>query len=188
MPVEEEWEGLVRPNEALRELGLGPGMVIADLGCGYGTFSIPAARIVGSKGKVYALDIDKEMVKRVGERAKRANLANVETLVGDLNSSGRSGIPRLPVGAADFVLLANVIHGERDKIGLLKRAASIAHPGGTVAVMNWRVAETPRGPPMRMRPRPEQIIRLVVRAGLTNPKILDIPPYHYAVVACRPRL
>jgi len=188
MPVEEEWEGLVRPYEALRELGLGPGMVIADLGCGYGTFSIPAAQIVGSKGKVYAMDIDREMVKRVRERARRANLANVETLVGDMNSPRRSVIPGLPMGVSDFVFLVNVIHGTRDKIGLLRRAASIARPGGTVVIMNWKVAETPRGPPMKMRPRPEQIILLAVRAGLTNPKILDIPPYHYAVVAHRPGL
>lgn len=187
MPAEDEWERFFHPKETLRKLGLRAGMTFADLGCGYGTFSIPAAEIVGPKGRVYAVDIDVEMVRRVGQRARRANLSNVKAVVGDVNSSQKSRIPLLPTGTADLVLLANVIHGTREKVGLLRKAAKMARPGGAVAVMNWRVAETPRGPPMRLRPQPNRVVRLAIRAGLTHLTLLDVLPYHYAVLAGRRR-
>lgn len=182
MPSEEEWERFFRPAAALRKLGLTDGMTVADFGCGYGTFSLAAAKIVGPKGTVYAVDIDREMVRRVKARAEGAGLANVKAIVGDIDSS-KGRLPLLPMRTADFVILANVIHGARDKIRLLKRASSIARPGGKVAVLNWKIAETPRGPPMEIRPTPEQTERYFIEAGLTNPEVLGIPPYHYAVVA-----
>ena len=72
MPSEIEWQKYFRPKKTLFEpFGLRRGMTLYDLGCGYGTFSIPAAQIVGARGLVYSIDIDKKMVGRVLWRARR---------------------------------------------------------------------------------------------------------------------
>jgi len=180
MPEEDEWERYFQPSETLISLGLKKGMTFVDLGCGYGTFTLAASSIVGIKGQVYAVDIDRENVERVGARAKEEGLENITALVGDITA--KSGI-MLPSHGADFVLLANVIHGTRRRVSLLRKVTNILRVGGIVAILNWKLAETPRGPPMQMRPSPEESVRYLVKAGFNDPQVLDVPPHHYAVMA-----
>ena len=180
MPEEDEWERYFQPSETLISLGLKKGMTFVDLGCGYGTFTLAASKIVGTKGKVYAVDINRENVERVAVRAKEDGLVNITALVADITAE--SGV-RLPSHGADFVLLANVIHGTRRRVSLLRKVTNILRVGGIVAILNWKLAETPRGPPMQMRPSPEESVRYLVKAGFNDPQVLDVPPHHYAVMA-----
>lgn len=180
MPEEVEWVQYFHPKNTLQMLGLRRGMVFADLGCGYGTFTIPAAEIVGRKGKVYAVDLDPGMVGRVLAKSKK--LGNVRAIVGDITSPASTYV-KLPPHQVDFVLLANVIHGTRNKVALLKSIARILSPNGRIVVLNWNVAKTPRGPPMKMRPTPEQTINYLKRAGYDAPHVVKVLPHHYGVVA-----
>ena len=86
----------------------------------------------------------------------------------------------------DFLLLANIIHGTKNKVRLLKKAADMLRPNGVVAILNWNVGKTPRGPPMRMRPTKNETVELLNEAGYVTPIVVDVPPYHYAVVAHLP--
>ena len=180
MPEENEWEKYFRPSETLIRLGLKKGMVFIDLGCGYGTFTLAASSVVGVTGHVYAVDIDKGNIERVVVRAKERGLKNITALVGDMMAETWI---KLSSHGADFVLLANVIHGTRRRVNLLGRVKSALRVGGIVAVLNWKLTETPRGPPKKMRPTPEESVGYLVQAGFTGPRILDMPPYHYAVTA-----
>jgi len=183
MSREDEWERYFRPKETLSMLGLRKGMVLADLGCGYGTFTLAGAEIVGKAGFVYAVDINRRMVERAKERSTMKGFRNVRAMRGDITSLKRT---ELLDQSVDFALLANIIHGTRGKIGLLKGVARILRPHGRIAILNWKVCETPRGPSMEIRPTPESTVSYLVRAGYRNAKVRDIPPYHYAVVAFRP--
>ena len=87
-----------------------------DLGCGYGTFSIPAARIVGKNGAVLSLDIDDKMVRRVLKKAKSRGLKNLRAIARDISSLEKGELPQV-----DLALLANVIHGVRNKVHLLRQ-------------------------------------------------------------------
>jgi ubiquinone/menaquinone biosynthesis C-methylase UbiE len=180
MPEENEWKKYFQPFETLTMLGLKKGMTFVDLGCGYGTFTLAASSIVGIKGQVYAVDIDRENVERVAARAKEEGLENVTALVGDITTESGIG---LPSHGADFVLLANVIHGTRRRVSLLGKVKNILRVGGIIAILNWKLSETPRGPPMQMRPTPQQSVRYLVQAGFDDPLVLDAPPHHYAVMA-----
>ena len=113
MPSEAEWSRYFRPRKTLLRLGLGRGMVFADLGCGYGTFSLAGSRIVGKSGKVYAIDVDRKVITRLRRRASE----NLVPILGDISRPER--IP-VPAHSMDFCLLANVIHGAKDRVGLLK--------------------------------------------------------------------
>lgn len=123
MPEESEWKKYFpHPRDTLQALGLKRGMTFADLGCGYGTFTIPAAEIVGKKGAVYAIDLDPLMIDRVLAKLRSKNLKNVRAIVGDMTSL--ASIVSLPRHRVDFVLLSNVIHGTKSKVALLKSVST----------------------------------------------------------------
>src|SRR5512137_571884 len=104
MPEEKMWAELFNPDRTLRLLGLNHETIdVADFGCGYGTFTIPAAQIIS--GKIYAFDIDSNMVKAVEQKAKELNLKNVVATLRDFVSDG-SG---LKDSSVNFVFLFNIL-------------------------------------------------------------------------------
>lgn len=177
MPKEEQWESFFDPAKILRMFGLDKGVFdVADFGCGYGTFTLPAAGMV--KGKIYAFDIEPAMIKAVEQKAKHLRRTNVVQILRDFISEG-SGLGDLTV---DFVMLFNILHVETP-VNLLKEAHRILRPGGTVGIIHWIYdASTPRGPPMAIRPKPEQCRRWAELAGFTFERQIDLKPYHYALL------
>jgi SAM-dependent methyltransferase len=88
----------------------------------------------------------------------------------------------LAAGAADYVMLFNILHAE-DPLQLLREARRNVRPAGIVAVMHWNYdPQTPRGPPMAVRPRPDDCRRWAEAAGFTVGPMVDLPPYHYGFV------
>jgi SAM-dependent methyltransferase len=82
---------------------------------------------------------------------------------------------------ADVVLLFNILHCN-EPVKLLRHAADALRPGGEVLVIHWRYGETPRGPSLDIRPRPEQVVEWGRRAGLKLAgEAIDLPPWHYGL-------
>lgn len=183
MPEEELWTGFFSPEETLAALGLETACGdVVDFGCGYGTFTLPAARRVN--GTVHALDIEEDMVRTTSQKAAEAGLSNVRAEVRDFVARG-SG---LPDACAGFALLFNILHCE-DPGSLLREAFRVLAPGGRLAILHWNHDfATPRGPSMDIRPRPEQCRDWALRAGfhLTHPEKINLPPYHYGWSFVRP--
>jgi ubiquinone/menaquinone biosynthesis C-methylase UbiE len=171
--------------KTLLSIGLRRGMRLVDLGCGYGIFSIPAAQIVGKRGSVYSIDIDRKMVEKVRKKARELKLTNVHARVGDI--SILEELLEILSESVDIVLLANIIHGTKRKVSLLKTLKKMLRPSGSIAIINWKLEKTPRGPPTRMRPTESKTSRYLVEAGYVRPRILDVPPYHYAATARLPK-
>lgn len=179
MPDESLWSSFFRPEQTLAKLGLTPlCRDAADLGCGYGTFTIPAARVV--RGAVHALDIDPDMVAATADLARDVNLTNVHATHRDFMDQGTG----LPDAAVDYVMLFNILHCEQPHL-LLREARRILSPAGRLAVIHWNPdPTTPRGPDLAIRPTPEQCLAWAQRQGfrlLSDPRI-DLPPYHYGLV------
>jgi ubiquinone/menaquinone biosynthesis C-methylase UbiE len=177
MPQEDEWAQFFDPSLALKLFGLNQGVVdVADFGCGYGTFTIPAARIIA--GKIFAFDIEPEMLKAVERKAKALNLVNVETVLRDFISEG-SGLGDASV---DYVFLFNVLHSEKPE-QLLKESFRILKFGSKVGIMHWNYdVTTPRGPPMEIRPKPEQCRWWAESVGFIFEHKFDLKPCHYGLV------
>jgi ubiquinone/menaquinone biosynthesis C-methylase UbiE len=178
MPDEERWQSFFDPDLILNELGLDETyQVVVDMGCGYGTFAVPAARRI--RGMVHAIDIEPQMVDACQAKVKEAGVSNINCVVRDFVTFGTW----LPDNTADFVMLFNILHAE-NPVSLLKEAYRILAPGGKVGVIHWNYdPTTPRGPSMDIRPRPEQCQEWVKAAGfqLLQP-FIDLPPYHYGMV------
>lgn len=178
MPEEAYWESLFDVPRILDELGIDASLEdVVELGCGYGTFTLPAARRVG--GVITAIDIDPDMAARTSRRARDAALSNVVCHVADVLTDGFGVAPE----SQDACLLFNVLHCE-EPVRLLSEAARIVRPNGFVFVVHWRFdSATPRGPSMTIRPRPENIIAWAAQTNLLHDAsgVLELPPWHYGI-------
>ena len=178
LPEEDYWESLFDVDLSLDRLGLDATVGdVAELGCGYGTFTLPVARRIG--GVIETYDIEPAMVERTIQRAREAGLDNVRAEVRDVLAQGFGGAPQ----TKDACLLFNILHAEQPEC-LLARAAHAVRSDGRVLVIHWRYdSATPRGPSLEIRPQPEQIIEWARRTGMLRfvEPVLDLPPWHYGL-------
>jgi ubiquinone/menaquinone biosynthesis C-methylase UbiE len=175
MPPQDYWESLFDTDAILARFDLRGD--VAELGCGYGTFTLPLARHL--RGTVHAIDIDPLMVETVQRRAAKAGLSNIKVQLRDVMTEGFG----LPEASCDGVLLFNILHGE-SPLQMLGEARRILKPNGTLAVIHWRSdIDTPRGPSLAIRPSPEQIIAWTSQVGgfhLRQPSF-PLPPWHFGL-------
>ena len=177
MPPQEYWETLFNVPGILDAFGFGPATgEVVELGCGYGTFTLPLARRIG--GTVHTVDIEPDMVAHTRRRAAETGQANVKAAVRDVLTDGFGP----PAGSCDAALLFNILHAE-DPVAFLRTARDVVRPGGLVAVIHWRSdVTTPRGPSLEIRPRPEQIVAWADQAGLhTDGEAFLLPPWHFGL-------
>jgi len=178
MPEEGWWSTFFDPERILRLFGLaGEVGDVVEFGCGYGTFTLPAARLIS--GTVHALDIEPALVESVKERCAREGIGNVRARVIDFVAEGTG----LPPNSVCIALLFNILHHE-EPVALMKEAFRVLIPGGRLAVIHWNYdPATPRGPALEIRPRPEQCIEWGRKAGFTldERERLDLKPYHFGL-------
>lgn len=178
MPDEAYWESLFDVPLVLDSLGISPRLQnVAEMGCGFGTFSIPVAQRIS--GTLFALDIDPEMVARTTARCQAAGLNNVVCRQRDVMIEGFG----VPAGSIDAVLLFNILHCEQPLI-LLEHAARAVRAGGHVFVIHWRFDDrTPRGPDLAIRPKPEQIVQWASATSMLRVVggPIDLPPWHFGL-------
>lgn len=183
MPDDSYWETFFNPRCILERMDcVGPCGDVVEFGCGYGTFSVPAAELV--TGSVFALDIEPDMVAATTQRASRVGLANLSAEVRDFVATG-CGRPDESVG---YVMLFNILHIE-DPVGLLREARRVLVPGGRVGVIHWRTdIPTPRGPSMPIRPTAAQCRAWGEDAGLefVRDESLCCCSWHWGMVMRRP--
>lgn len=182
MPAADQWEAFFDPDRLWDALVPEPltGDVI-EFGCGYGTFTVPAARNL--KGTVYALDIEPAMIEATAMRAAQAGVPNVVVELRDFLSDGCGRESQ----SMSMALLFNILHIQ-DPVRLLQEAYRVLRPGGLVAVIHWNHdLRTPRGPPLEIRPRPEQCRRWGEEAGLSWVRNEALPgsPWHWGMVMAR---
>lgn len=184
MPEENYWETLFDPEAILTRFHLNANTGdVAELGCGYGTFTLPLARRIA--GRVHTIDIDGTMVARTAARAAQEGLRNIATAQRDVLVEGYG----CPDESCDAGLLFNILHGE-SPVELLRETAHVVRTGGVLAVIHWRTdIATPRGPSAEIRPQPKQIVEWAMTAGslrLTEGPF-ELPPYHYGLLFERGR-
>jgi predicted methyltransferase len=122
-----------RPDEVIRAMGLRDGQVVADLGAGTGYFTRRLAKAVAPSGRVYAVDIQPEMIALLKRNVEKAGLANVVPVLGTGDD------PRLPAGGIDWILLVDVYHELQQPKAMLARMREALAPGGRIALVEYRL-------------------------------------------------
>ena len=172
----DERRSYLNPKRIFTRFGLSKGMRVADIGAGTGFFAIPAARIVGPTGKVYAVDLVPEMLEELQAKLAREPVPNLEAL--------RSTEDRIPLadGSVDFAFLACVLH-ELDGPGTLLECRRILTPVGRLGIVDWKKEEMEFGPPKAHRLDEDEARSVLRDAGFHPVKTFEGGRYHYGIEA-----
>ena len=122
------------PKSILKEAGIKPGFHVLDYGCGPGSYSIAAAELVGTTGKVHALDIHPLATQRVQSVASKKRLTNIETICSDCATG-------LADNSVDVVLLYDAFHELSDPDGVLKELNRVLKPESTLSFGDHHMKE-----------------------------------------------
>ena len=172
----EEREREERGDLLLRELGLKPGMNVMDVGAGTGYYSRRIAELVGPKGKVYAVDVQPEMVAMLDAVAKRPGLGNIQPVLGSDKSV------TLPEGVADLAIMVDVYHELEFPSEMLTSIISALRPGGRLVFVEYR-AEDPQVPIKPLHKMSEaQIRREAAQNGLIWERTANTLPWQHMVI------
>lgn len=158
------------PEQTLVRAGIKPGDIILDVGCGTGYFAMPAASMVGPKGLVYALDVSGVMLAELRSKTASLGVFNIHT---SQMSQRKLVIPEAPYTMA---LLSNVLHEVDDKKTFLASVGAALKPGARLAVIEWKQAVTPKGPPLKERISEDEMQVLLKKAGFTEPSSSELTP------------
>ena len=174
-PDRDVWQ---RPDQIMDALNIAEGSFVADLGAASGWFTIRLARRVGPNGRVYAEDIQPQMIEVIKRRVPRENLSynNVETTLGTAED------PKLPIGKLDAVLIVDAYHEMSRPVALLRNAARALKPDGRLGIVEFNMAGGGPGPDMDERVDPERVIREANEAGLHLLARPDLLRYQYMLV------
>jgi len=118
----------VNPYKLLNSAGLKPGQKVLEIGCGPGFFTIPAAKMVGEKGSVYALDINPVAIKTMRRKIKEKGLKNVKVILADASETG------LPEESVDVAFLFGVIHALDDVDAVMQETHRVLKVKGVLSI------------------------------------------------------
>jgi ubiquinone/menaquinone biosynthesis C-methylase UbiE len=169
-PGREKWQ---KPDEVVKVLALPEDAKVADVGSGTGYFAVRLARAV-PRGKVYGVDIEPDMGRYLGERARREGLNNLEPVLATPEDS------KLPE-PVDLVLIVDTYHHLGDRVAYLRRLGERLTRGGRVAVVDFRKSSD-MGPPEKHKLSAEQVREEMIAAGYAPLQAYDFLPEQYFLV------
>ncbi len=169
----------LNPREVLKAIGLEVGKTFADFGCGGGYFTIPAGKMVGEYGKVYAVDILKEALRDVEGKAKIEGLRNIQTVWADLEI--KSGT-KITADSVDIVFISHVFYQSDKHSPILEEAKRVVKPEGEIVVIEWEKVDIPFGPPLEARVAKKDAIEAAQKSDLSLSSEFEAGSYHYGLI------
>jgi SAM-dependent methyltransferase len=169
-PERDAWQ---KPEDVLEALHLQPTSLVADIGAGTGYFSVRIARRV-PEGKVFAADVEPDMVRYLGTRAEREHLANLTPV------QARGDAPNLPA-PVDLILVVDTYHHIDDRSRYFATLQSSLRPGGRLVIIDFK-ADSPNGPPPQHRIPPERVTQELAAAGYALTGKLEFLPRQYGLI------
>ena len=161
---------------AFEKMNMEKGTTFVDLGCGSGDYSLYASKIVGEKGKVYAVDVWTEILEGINEEARSLQLSNIETVESDICRA-----INLTDNCAGHCLLATVMHAQKVTgkcKNLFPEIVRILKPGGKLTVIECKKEEMPFGPPLEMRISPEELEDALRGYGFRKQEYVNLGYYY----------
>jgi ubiquinone/menaquinone biosynthesis C-methylase UbiE len=171
---------LIDANFLFKRIGIADKMKVADLGCGSsGQFVFGPAKIVGDRGKVYAVDIMKTVLETVRRRAEQENAKNVSMVWSDMEIFGAT---KIESGSLDVGMLINTLYQSHKRLEILREAIRMIKAKGKLVVVEWKNISIPFGPPVEERVNTEQLKLVLAKLGMRLEDEFDAGPYHYGLV------
>ncbi len=167
------------PEHNIEQFDIDPGMKVVDLGVGSGYYAILIGKKVGMGGKVYAVDIQKDLLSKVIKQAHDARVHNIQALWGDIEKKG--GVD-LPDSSVDRVIIANTLFQLENKKGAVQEIYRILKPSGKVLVIDWTDSFSGMGPESEAIFDSFQAIDLFTQNGFKEGQSISAGEHHYGII------
>ena len=172
-PDRDEWQ---QPDRIMDALAIADGATVADIGAGAGWFTIHLARRVGPNGKVYAQDVQRQMLEAIRRRVGREGLQNVQTRL------GKGSSPNLPGDTFDAVLVVDAYQEVEDPVTFLRNLGTALKRDGRIGIVNYKPGEGGPGPDIRID---SSAVEADARAAGLRVLVRESLPYQYLLVLGR---
>lgn len=171
------------PRENALQLGLREGMKVGDFGAGSGHYARAAAAIVGSKGKVYAVDVQEEVLKHLKLNAHAHHQSIIDAVWGDIEKLGGS---HLRDASLDAVILANTLFQIENRDTLLAEIRRVLKPDGKLLVVDWAGSYGGMGPAASQVVSEHEAEGFFINGGFHKVKSFRAGPHHYGIIFTAP--
>jgi ubiquinone/menaquinone biosynthesis C-methylase UbiE len=171
------------PQANVLQFGLREGMKVADLGSGVGHYALAASPIIGDTGRIYAVDVQEDVLVHLANSAQQRRMRNIVTVWGNIEKSGGTA---LKAASIDAVILSNTLFQLENAEEAIKEIKRVLVSGGKVLVVDWA------GSYDGMGPAPEAVVpehtaeELFVSHGFHKVKAFRGGPHHYSLVFAAP--
>ena len=171
---------LLDAERVLKAIGLKKSDVFLDAGSGSGYLSLAASETVGSKGKVYAVDIHEPSIDTLKKEISDRKIKNIEAITADVTAK-----TPLADESIDICLMANVLHGfveNKEVAGVLKEITRLLKKGSVLAVVEFKKMDNIPGPPLSIKLAPDQVAAIITPYHYREKQVAEVGPYHYAAI------
>ena len=167
------------PRRNVAALGIEPGMLVADFGSGSGAYVLAIADRLEGLGHVYAIDIQRDLLRRISNEATKLGHKNVEVIWADLEAPRAS---KLANGTLDLVLASNILFQVPDKRAFLSEARNILKAKGRLAVVDWSESFKGMGPTEEDVIAKDAALELARKEGFELVKEFPAGAHHYGLI------
>jgi len=171
------------PESNIESFGLEPGMKVADMGAGSGFYSIAASKAVGETGKIYAIEVQKELLAKIKNDADRVGATNIDYIWADIEILNGC---RIATRSVDAVFLTNTLFQVEDKMGTLHEAFRIIKPKGRILLIDWEDSFGGMGPQQSAVITKEKAKSMLEEAGFIFDREFNPGEHHYALIMKKP--
>lgn len=167
------------PERNVAVLGVEPGMRVADFGAGSGAYALALLEAVTHAGAVYAVDVQKDLLRRIANNAKAHGYKNVHVIAGDLEAARST---KLADKLLDVVLMSNILFQLENKQAAFVEARRILKPSGRLVVIDWSDSYGGMGPHKKAVVTKEAALRLAESSGFSGVREFTAGEHHYGLI------
>ena len=167
------------PVKNLATLGLREGMVVADFGCGSGFYVKEASKRVGHTGHVYAIEVQKDLVKKLENELRREKILNTTCIWGDVENNHGT---KLKSHSVDAVIVSNILLQVEDKLGLIDEAARILKKEGKLLFVDWSENMPAMHKRLHHKLSGDEVKDLFIKRGFRFLEKITDSSHHYGII------
>lgn len=171
------------PHDNVLQLGLREGMKVGDFGAGSGHYARAAAAMVGQSGKVYAIDVQEDVLKHLKLNTHVHPQGTIDTIWGDIEKLGGT---HLRDASLDAIVLANTLFQVENRHGLLAEMKRVLKPDGKLMVIDWAGSYGGMGPALPQVVPEHESEAFFINGGFHKVKSFRAGPHHYGIIFTSP--
>ena len=178
-PISSNVPRFLEPKKILRQVGVEQDMTVADLGCGSGYMTFEAARLCGTSGKIYAVDVQKSVLSGIKSDIALFGARNVKPVWANLEILNSTKIKE---GSVDIVFLVMILYQSKLHVKILEEAKRVLKPEGKLLIVDWKREGIPFGPEIKDRVVYDVIKRQAENTGFRFIKNIKTEKYHFGII------